>query len=107
MLAGLYVDVHIPSAITEGLRRKGINVLTSQDDGTREADDGLLLARASALNRLLLTYDEDFLRLDAQWQASGKPHSGIAFIAHGNSIGRLIEDLELIILCAEDDEIRN
>jgi hypothetical protein len=33
------MDVHIPSAITEGLRRRGINVLTSQDDGTRESDE--------------------------------------------------------------------
>ena len=39
----LYMDVHIPAAITEGLRRRGIDVLTSQDDGTREAADEVLL----------------------------------------------------------------
>ena len=107
MLAGLYMDVHIPSAITEGLRRRSISVLTSQEDGTREADDEVLLARASSLSRLLLTYDDDFLRLDSQWQALGNQHSGIAFITASSSIGRLIEDLELLLRCAEDDEIKN
>lgn len=39
MAHALYMDVHVPSAVTEGLRRRGVDVLTSQEDGTRAADD--------------------------------------------------------------------
>ncbi len=108
MLRGLYMDVHVPRAITEGLRRRGIDVLTSQEDGTREADDEQLLIRATGFDRLLFTQDEDFLKLAPIWQLSGKPFAGIAF-AHqmGASMGRLIEDLELLILCTTEDELSN
>ena len=108
MIRGLYMDVHVPSAITEGLRRRGIDVLTSQQDGTREADDEVLLTRATGFDRLIFTRDEDFLKLAPIWQSSGKPFAGIAF-AHqmGASMGRLIEDLELLILCATTDESYN
>jgi hypothetical protein len=54
------MDVHVPSAITEGLRRRGIDVLTSQDDGTREADDEVLLSRATNFDRLLFTQTRIF-----------------------------------------------
>jgi len=108
MIRGLYMDVHVPSAITEGLRRRGIDVLTSQDDGTREADDETLLMRATAFDRIIFTQDDDFLKLASEWQKSGKPFTGIAF-AHqmGASIGRLIEDLELLVLCATESELSN
>ena len=108
MIRGLYMDVHVPSAITEALRRRGMDVLTSQDDGTREASDDVLLTRATGFDRLLFTQDEDFLKLAPSWQSSGKPFTGIAF-AHqiGTSIGRLIEDLELLVLCATEDELNN
>ena len=45
----VYMDVHVPLAITEGLRRRGIDVLTSQEDETTEEDDEFLLERATAL----------------------------------------------------------
>lgn len=108
MIRGLYMDVHVPSAITEGLRRRGIDVLTSQQDGVREADDEVLLARATGFERLLFTFDEDFLKLASQWQASQKRFRGIAYARQiGTSIGRLVEDLELLVLCATDEELEN
>ena len=56
MALALYMDVHVPSAVTEGLRRRGVDVLTSQEDGTREAKDEALLLRATArLKTLLIT----------------------------------------------------
>jgi Domain of unknown function (DUF5615) len=104
----IYMDVHVPIAITEGLRRRAIDVLTCQEDGTTEEDDEPLLARATESGRLLFTQDEDFLRIAAQWQRSGKPFLGILY-AHqqGASLGRLVEDLELIATCAEPDELSN
>jgi hypothetical protein len=42
------MDVHVPRAITEGLRLRGVDVLTAQADGTAELFDDKLLDRATA-----------------------------------------------------------
>ena len=56
----LYMDVHVPSAITDQLRRRGVEVLTSLEDGTTELPDDQLLERVRALGRLLFTQDIRF-----------------------------------------------
>ena len=60
MPLAFYSDVHVPAAITEGLRRRGIDVMTSQQDGTRRVEDLGLVQRATQLGRVLVTQDEDF-----------------------------------------------
>lgn len=62
------MDVHIPAAVTDTLRRHGIDVLTAQEDDARELSDELLLIRATSLGRLLVTQDTDFLRITHEWQ---------------------------------------
>lgn len=102
----LYMDVHVPAAITEGLRRRDVDVLTSQEDGTREADDEALLARAVDLDRMLFSEDRDLLRIAREWQLRGQSFPGLVF-AHqsGLSIGQCIEDLELLVKCCDPDEM--
>ncbi len=53
----LYMDHHVDVAITNGLRRQGIDVLTCQEDGTTTLDDEQLLERATALGRVLFSQD--------------------------------------------------
>jgi hypothetical protein len=102
------MDVHVSLAITDGLRRRGIDVLTSQEDETAELDDEPLLARATELGRLLFTQDQDFLRLAPQWSQSMRHFVGIVFAQQrGASLGRIVEDLELIATCAEAEELAN
>ncbi|MCO6454134.1 MAG: DUF5615 family PIN-like protein [Pirellulaceae bacterium] len=50
-----YMDVHVPAAITQTLRRRQVDVLTSQEDGTREATDDDLLRRAVTLDWVLFS----------------------------------------------------
>ena len=108
MALGLYMDVHVPSPVTSGLRRRGIDVLTSQEDGTRTVDDEVLLTRAYELERVLFTQDDDLLQIAAAWQQSGREFSGLVF-AHqlGPGIGVVVEDLELLAHCAEPSELCN
>ncbi len=103
-----YMDVHIPFAISEGLRRRNFDVLRSQDDGTTELDDEPLLARATELGRMFFTQDEDFLKIASRWQKSGSHFAGILF-AHqqGASLGRLVDDIELIATCCNPQELSN
>lgn len=106
MALTLYMEVHIPAAITDGVRRCGLDVLTSQEDGTRTADDEPLLTRAATLGRLLVTYDEDFLTIAAQWQGTGKHFPGILFASPmGISIGRLIADIHLVAEVCPAEEV--
>lgn len=61
MIVRFYMDEHIPRQITSGLRARGIDVLTAQEDRKEGTPDPLLLDRATKLGRVLVTQDEDFL----------------------------------------------
>ncbi len=100
------MDVHVPSVITESLRRRDIDVLTSQDDGTREADDESLLQRATDLGRILFSQDTDLLRIVHRWQREGRPFAGRIFARQQpTSIGTCAKDLELIAKCCTASEL--
>lgn len=45
----IYMDIRVPIAITEGLRRRDIDALTSQEDWTTELDGEPLLAPGTGL----------------------------------------------------------
>ena len=75
----LYMDVHVPLAITEGLRRRGVEVLTAQEDGNTGLVDAELLERATALRSVVFTQDEDFLAEGAHRQRSAIPFAGIIY----------------------------
>lgn len=47
MAIALYMDVHIPQAISEQLRRSGVDVLTAIEDGATELPDDEFLERGS------------------------------------------------------------
>jgi hypothetical protein len=49
MALALYMDHHVPRAITVGLRVRGVEVLTAEEDGAKAFDDPALLDRAGAL----------------------------------------------------------
>lgn len=108
MPLALYMDVHVPVAVTESLRRRGLDVLTSQQDGTATGSDEVLLALASELGRLLFSQDQDFLAIAADWQRDGRTFAGVVFAPQqGVSLGRLADDLELLLTCCEAEELRD
>jgi hypothetical protein len=73
------MDVHIPRAITNGLRRRGVEVITAQEDGTAELDDPPLLDRPTELNRPLYSQDDDLLAEAHRRQRSGESFSGVIY----------------------------
>jgi hypothetical protein len=77
----LYADEDFPWPAIEELRRLGHDVLTAQDDGRRQTPDPLILARAHALGRVVVTCNRwDYERLDRQ----GADHSGIVSTTQDN-----------------------
>jgi hypothetical protein len=94
----LYFDVHVRRVVADELRRRGVDVLTAQEDNTTELEDSRLLDRATQLGRLLFTQDRDFLREATRRQrVGGEVLFGIVY-AHQLrvSISDCIRDLEII-----------
>jgi predicted nuclease of predicted toxin-antitoxin system len=104
----LYMDVHVPYAISLGLRLRAADVLTAQEDGTTEMTDAELLNRATSLSRTLFTQDRDFLRLARELQSEKKPFAGIVYAHQADvTIGKCISDLELVAKAYEPEDIAN
>src|SRR5689334_22522922 len=97
-----YMDAHVPAAITLGLRARGIDVLTAQEDRSDRLSDDLLLARATSHGRVLFSQDDDLLRIAAALQREVRAFSGVLY-AHQLSagIGTLVADLEIVLKCCD------
>jgi hypothetical protein len=102
------MDVHAPLAITDALRRRGVDVLTAQEDETDQLEDPPLLDRALELGRVIFTQDEDFLRDGARRQRRGDSFAGIIY-AHQMrvTIGQCVHDLELMANVYEPAGVAN
>ena len=108
MTIALYMDVHIPQAITTQLRRRNIDILTAQEDNTIELPDDQLLERSTALGRVLFTHDIRFRALAENWQRENKPFGGLIF-GHqiGATIGQFVKDLEFIAQASDPEDWQN
>lgn len=90
----LYIDVHVLIVVTESLRRRGLEILTSQDDGSATQDDENHLASATELGRMLFSQDLDFPRIASDWEHVGRAFAGVVFAAQqGVSLDRNADDL--------------
>jgi hypothetical protein len=102
------MDHHAPRAITNGLRLRGIDVLTAYEDQAHTLADPVLLDRVTALGRVLFTQDVDLLAEAQQRQQSNVPFSGVIYAHQRNvSIGQCIRDLELIALLGAETDVNN
>jgi hypothetical protein len=108
MPISFYMDAHIPRVVTVGLRMRSVDVLTAQEDGADRLSDPKLLDRATQLNRVLFTFDDDLLVEAVNRQRENRPFSGVVY-AHPLriSIGQCIQNLELIAKTGEPEDLRN
>ena len=108
MAIALFMDQHVPRAITLGLRMRGVDVMSAWEDGSHELSDPDLLDRATELNRVLFTQDDDLLVDASRRQKEGMAFAGVIY-AHqlSVSIGMCIQDLELISKAGGPEELRN
>ena len=98
-----YTDEHIPAAVVAGLRRRGIDTLTTVEAGMLGASDEAQLALATSQIRVLFTQDDDFLSL----HAAGIDHAGIVYVQQGASVGYMVRNLHLIFQLLSREEMIN
>ena len=104
MSLALYMDENVHEAITHGLRERGVDVLTVQEDGRRHRPDAELIDRATALGRVAVSEDADFLAEAVRRQRAEEHFSGIIRSPQGLGIGICVEDLELIAKACDLEE---
>ena len=79
MAVKLYMDVHVPWAITDQLRIREVDVLTAQEDEADRLPDEELLERANELERAIFSQDIRFKAMAETWQRDGRPFRGLIF----------------------------
>ena len=100
------MDENVHRAITTGLRLRGIDVLTVQEDDRSGLDDPSVLDRATELGRVLFSQDEDLLAEGRRRQGAGIGFAGVIFAHQMHvTLGDCIRDLELIAKAAHPEEL--
>lgn len=98
------MDVHVHSAITAGLCRRSVEVLTCQSANLGTAVDEDILEYARANNWVVFSQDDDFLKICSDAYSN---HNGLVYSHKRNSIGRIISGLMLIYEVLESEEMKN
>jgi predicted nuclease of predicted toxin-antitoxin system len=95
-------------AIAEGLKRRGVEALSARDAGNLGLTDEQQLAYAQALNMVLFTHDEDFLKIAHERLVHGQPHSGIIYVhSQKLGLGEMIRRLKVITELLTEDDFHN
>ena len=104
----LYMDVHVKAAITAGVRRRGIDVLTAQENGATRLEDTPLLDHVTALERVLFSQDDDLLAIARMYQLQGIPFAGLIY-GHqlAATIGKYVLDLEVVCKVLDPEDMVN
>ncbi len=102
------MDHHIPKSITVGLRMRKVDVITAYEDQAHQLDDRALLDRASELERILFSQDDDLLVESARRQKNNIHFAGLVYAHPLNiSIGTCIKQLELLSRTADLEDFSN
>ncbi len=97
------MDEHVPTAISQGLRHRGVDVLTTQEAGLLSVSDEEHLKFAAETGRVIFTQDADFLRL----HAAGFTHQGIAYAPQQTPVSNIVRGLMLIFDLFSQEEMVN
>ena len=98
-----YLDEHIPSAVAEGFRYRGVEVVTLDEANMLGTRDEEHLAFGREENCVLVTHDDDFLRLAAE----GASHSGIVYVPRDRTIGDMVRRLKVLARVFSEEDTKN
>jgi hypothetical protein len=107
----LYLDEDVTTKLARELRRRGYQVVTTQEADQRQADDDSQLAYAASHDLALVTYNQgDFCLRHRRYINAERGHAGILIASRkvglGESLRRLIRLLESVPAEELRDQIR-
>jgi predicted nuclease of predicted toxin-antitoxin system len=91
-----YTDVHVSKEAVRQLRAKGVDIVHCSDVSMDDASDEAHLEYATEEERVLISCDEDFEQLHAEWQDTGHEHAGIIRLRMPDqckSIGLIVREI--------------
>ena len=98
-----YTNESVNVAISDGLKRRGIKILSARDAGNLGLSDEEQLNYAAKNNFVIVTHDDDFLTMAIKYD-----HKGIVYVHQQKySVGDLIRKLKLLWDVAEQVDFRN
>lgn len=103
----LFADECVDARISDGLRRRGEDVVTAGEEGLLGASDDTQLARATSLGRVLLTADQDFLLLAHRRIIEGASFPGVLFLLPEASVGEAVRAICVASAVLDPDDMAN
>ncbi|MCG3162643.1 MAG: hypothetical protein JMDDDDMK_03936 [Acidobacteria bacterium] len=106
----LLIDQDFDQDILRGLRLRvpTLDAVTAYEIGMSAAPDPELLKWAADNGRILLTHDRQTMPDHvADRITSGQSVAGVVIVSRRLPISRVIDDLEIIVICSKEDEWEN
>ncbi|MBI4653528.1 MAG: DUF5615 family PIN-like protein [Nitrospirae bacterium] len=98
-----YTNESVNIAVAEGLKRRGVKVITSKDAGNLGLSDEEQIEYARQKGMVIVTHDDDFLSLAMEFE-----YKGIVFVHQQKySIGDLIRNLKLLWDIVDQKDMKN
>jgi predicted nuclease of predicted toxin-antitoxin system len=98
-----YTDESVNVAVAEGLKRRGVKVISARDADKLGLSDKEQLAYATKKNLVIVTHDDDFLSMAMKFE-----HKGIVYVHQQKySVGELIRRLKLLWDIADQRDMAN
>ena len=92
----MYADECVDVRVVAGLRRRAVIVTTAADEDLLGASDEQHLARAQELGRVIVSADQDFLRLAQAQLDAGVSFPGLVFILPATPVGEAIRAIAVV-----------
>lgn len=102
----LYANECVDARIVAGVRRRSIEVVTAADEGLLGSSDEAQFERAEALGRVIVSSDQDFLRLAHARAEAGDEHPGLLFILPQTAIGDAVRRITLVSQAKEPADLK-
>jgi len=96
-----FTDEHVARAVARGLQNRGVDALTIVEAGLLGADDEALLTFVRREQRVIVTQDQDFLRMAAREY----DHPGVVYALQERSIGQMVRMLDLLAQVSDAEEM--
>lgn len=106
----LLIDENFNQRILRGMRRTvpDLDVTITQNIGLKGAVDPEVLAKAAETRRIVVTHDLRTLPKHAYERVrAGRPMPGVVAVPDTMPIGQAIEELALIVECAQPADLEN
>lgn len=103
----LYADECVDARVVAGLRRRDADIVTAADENLLGAADEEHLERAEALGRIIVTNDQDFLRLASARVEDASGFGGLVFVLPETRVGEAVAGIFLLTTILEPLDMAN